>query len=540
MIRCVGRGGGRVEGREGGGGLGLVVRSARVGGGGLGLGVLTARTISLRRVGGVDVSCVELEVGVDEVLSFIGVGVDGVLSFIGGGGVDEVLSLIGVGVDGVLSLIGVGVDEVLSFIGIGVDDVPSFIGGDGVDEVISFIGVGVENVPSFIGVGVDEVPSLRGVGVDNSPSLIGVGVDVIPSSKVLELDNSLAELGVGLYGGLAELGIWVADGLSKLGVGVDDVSTVIGIGVDDSSRVLEVGLDVKHAGVGVKIKPELGVILPGVGVKLILPRVGTEPWGVRLGVELEVVIVEPKETEIHPASPMRVGVEADGIGIKFSRAEIKSAGVEGELSPIWVRAVKLTPLLGVEGDSKPPFIQEWDVLRRGGSGAGGDVGRGGAGRGGVLSDLASGGGLGRDQVSACSRLVWWLGGGGGGSSWSTADVRVGSGIGGGVGGGGDKQDTSDGRFVLGLSDTGSTGSSRETISILLQDEYSWSGSNGTILGTWWVPSRVLREDAERLRVRLISGLVTGSRAWENWVVTACAAAKSSPFLTGDKLISVYV
>ena len=31
---------------------------------------------------------------------------------------------------------------------------------------------------------------------------------------------------------------------------------------------------------------------------------------------------------------MRVGVEADGIGIKFSRAEIKSAGVEGELSPI--------------------------------------------------------------------------------------------------------------------------------------------------------------------------------------------------------------
>ncbi len=51
-------------------------------------------------------------------------------------------------------------------------------------------------------------------------------------------------------------------------------------------------------------------------------------------------------------------------------------------------------------------------------------------------------------------------------------MRVGSGIGGGVGGGGDKQDTSDGRFVLGLSDTGSTGSSRETISILLQDEYS--------------------------------------------------------------------
>ena len=41
--------------------------------------------------------------------------------------------------------------------------------------------------------------------------------------------------------------------------------------------MLEVGLDVKHAGVGVKIKPELGVILPGVGVKLILPRVGTEP-----------------------------------------------------------------------------------------------------------------------------------------------------------------------------------------------------------------------------------------------------------------------
>jgi len=59
----------------------------------------------------------------------------------------------------------------------------------------------------------------------------------------------------------------------------------------------------------------------------------------------------------------------------------------------------------VEGDSKPPFIQECDVLRRGGIGAGGDVGRGGAGRGGVLSDLASGGGLGRDQVSACSRLV---------------------------------------------------------------------------------------------------------------------------------------
>ena len=48
-----------MEGREGGVGLGLVVRSARVGGGGLGLGVLTARTISLRRAGGVDVSCVE-------------------------------------------------------------------------------------------------------------------------------------------------------------------------------------------------------------------------------------------------------------------------------------------------------------------------------------------------------------------------------------------------------------------------------------------------------------------------------------------------
>jgi hypothetical protein len=96
---------------------------------------------------------------------------------------------------------------------------------------------------------------------------------------------------------------------------------------------------VKHAGVGVKTKPELGVILPGVGVELILPRVETEPGGfgknpVRVEVELEVVIVEPKETEIDSGSSMRVGVEADGVGIKLSRAEIKSAGVEGELSPI--------------------------------------------------------------------------------------------------------------------------------------------------------------------------------------------------------------
>ena len=51
-------------------------------------------------------------------------------------------------------------------------------------------------------------------------------------------------------------------------------------------------------------------------------------------------------------------------------------------------------------------------------------------------------------------------------------MRDGSGIGGGVGGGGDKQDTSDGRFVLDLSDTGNTGSSSEIISVLLQDVLS--------------------------------------------------------------------